>query len=262
MYAEERRSKILTHLETAGRVDSAELARLFHTSRETIRRDILALKQQGLLIQTHGGAIALEKGEAWHNLPLSLRQLRNTPEKNALCSFAASFIRAFDVLYLDNSTTVAGLLPCLPKAMELTILTNSLKLALESVKYENSRWQIINIGGHFSGKTLSSGGFLATENIRMFRPMKAYLSCQAIDESMQVLDALSDELGLKRYVVSCSQQRFLLVDHTKLNQKGVASFATAGDFTHIVTSTDADKAFVARLQETGAKVHLTSLDGP
>ena len=51
---QERHSKIIDVLAKNGHVRTAELAKLLATSRETIRRDLNILAEQGLLIKSHG----------------------------------------------------------------------------------------------------------------------------------------------------------------------------------------------------------------
>ena len=57
LYLEERRHAILTDLARDGRVTVAELSRRFGVSEVTIRSDLQALAEQGLVVRTHGGAV-------------------------------------------------------------------------------------------------------------------------------------------------------------------------------------------------------------
>ena len=59
MVAEERQMQICDLLSARNAVQIGELAAQFQVSAETIRRDLLALEQQGLLRRTHGGAVSL-----------------------------------------------------------------------------------------------------------------------------------------------------------------------------------------------------------
>ena len=63
--ASNRRQKILQKLQKDGTVNSAELAKEFHVTMETIRKDLHALAQEKLIIKDFGGArishITMEK---------------------------------------------------------------------------------------------------------------------------------------------------------------------------------------------------------
>ena len=57
IYAEERYNNIMRLLTEKGRISSAELSSALNISRETIRRDLNRLAQEGRLVKTRGGAI-------------------------------------------------------------------------------------------------------------------------------------------------------------------------------------------------------------
>ena len=57
MWAHERHRRILSMLETRQRLSAAELARLLDVSRETVRRDLVALEQAGQVRRVHGGVV-------------------------------------------------------------------------------------------------------------------------------------------------------------------------------------------------------------
>src|ERR1700679_4109385 len=57
MMGEERRTQILQIVRSAGRVRVNELASHFNTSAVTIRNDLNALHQRGLVFRSHGGAV-------------------------------------------------------------------------------------------------------------------------------------------------------------------------------------------------------------
>ena len=54
----QRRQKILTVIEAAGQVSVVELSARFNVSEVTIRQDLQALSEQGVLLRTRGGAVS------------------------------------------------------------------------------------------------------------------------------------------------------------------------------------------------------------
>ena len=69
MLAQERFEKILEILRTEQSVTVTELTKKLNISESTIRRDLTALNDQGLLIKVHGGATAVKRSEE-HTLSL------------------------------------------------------------------------------------------------------------------------------------------------------------------------------------------------
>lgn len=60
MYATERHESIAEALRSDGRVSVSDLALRLDVTAETVRRDLDALEQSGLLQRVHGGAVAAE----------------------------------------------------------------------------------------------------------------------------------------------------------------------------------------------------------
>ena len=57
LFLEERRQEIMRRLEASGRVSVSELGQQLGVSEVTIRADLRALAEQGLVVRTHGGAV-------------------------------------------------------------------------------------------------------------------------------------------------------------------------------------------------------------
>lgn len=58
MLTKERRSAIAVLVGERGAVDVKELTTRFGVTNETVRKDLIALEQEGLIERTHGGALA------------------------------------------------------------------------------------------------------------------------------------------------------------------------------------------------------------
>ena len=61
MTKQERQKAILALLQEKGELHVQTICRNFHIVAMTARRDLMELEQMGVLIRTHGGAIAKEK---------------------------------------------------------------------------------------------------------------------------------------------------------------------------------------------------------
>ena len=57
MYAEERRQAMAELITQRGRLSVNELAEAYTVTTETVRRDLSALEQSGLVRRVHGGAV-------------------------------------------------------------------------------------------------------------------------------------------------------------------------------------------------------------
>ena len=73
MLAEERQRLIQSMVNARGSISITEIRRKLGVSRETIRRDIVALANSHRLRKTHGGAVSLEQSEP----EMTVRQVMN-----------------------------------------------------------------------------------------------------------------------------------------------------------------------------------------
>lgn len=244
VYAEERRAHILAALEKRGTVHSYELAEQMGVSRETIRRDILELSNRGLLIKTHGGAISTGNGETLLETPYGQRESRNADEKKRLCAFAATLVRESDTIFVDNSTSCSYLLRYLPRAMRLTILTNSISLLIEAMKCNGGNWSVYSTGGQIKEQSMSLNGYAATQMLGQFSPAKAFMSCHGVNDQLMAQDHYMEDVEIKRLVLERSKRAFLLLDHSKINNTGVLDIAHISAFDHVI----ADSALSASVK--------------
>lgn len=259
IYTEERHNKILELLNQNGRVDSTELMLLLNTSRETIRRDLNALADKGMLIKTHGGAISPQNTSLDFFTPLKARENTLPTEKKALCCFAAKNVKDYDTIYLDNSTTVSHIIYYIPKQCKVTFITNSVHLLTEFSIMHNINWTVISLGGALDYSTSSTFHYLAITNLKNFKPNKAFISCHGIDKDFSVTDTRVDDIELKHYILKTCKETFLLADSSKMQREGVSIIGDAASFHRIITNDNIDPLFLSRLNTHGCKLQLVPL---
>lgn len=259
MYIEERQTKIITQLNSTGRIDVCEMANLFQISKETIRRDFNDLEKAGLLKRTHGGAILPNnQGEnlpstmimpskslhAINEAPVLERTIRHVEEKQAICKIAASNIQNEDTIFIDNSSTCIYLYQYIPADMQVTILTNSIQFLLECSKSLSPHHTIVCLGGIFKYTNLSIYGNTTIKNAQQYYPNKAFISCTGIISETQITDSGIQEIDIKKTLVKSSREVFLLADYSKFNQIGPVYLGSFADIDYLVTDTKSDLAYL------------------
>ncbi|AZO94511.1 DeoR/GlpR family DNA-binding transcription regulator [Halocella sp. SP3-1] len=254
-HIKERRNKILEILAKNGHVKSTELMEILNTSRETVRRDLNALSKKGLLVKTYGGATTPENKSSGF-IPLQAREKSHLVEKQALCSHAARAIKEYDTIFLDNSSTVMHIIQYIPKQYHITFITNSIRLLTEFAILHNQNWHVISLGGALDYGTYSTNRYLTINNLRNFKPNKAFLSCHGIDEDFTVTETRMDDVEIKKYIVETCQETYLLTDYSKLPSKGVIKVTDAANFEGIITNDNADALFLSHLHSHGCQVQL------
>src|SRR5207253_337540 len=152
MYAEERLQFIVQRARMEGRVDVAALADGLNVTAETIRRDLTALERQGLLRRVHGGAIPVERLRFERSL--DVRDALMQSEKERIAKAALDELPEQGTILLDAGTTTARVAEILPAERELTVVTNSLPIAMTLAAQPNNT--VLMVGGRVRGRTLAA----------------------------------------------------------------------------------------------------------
>ena len=126
MHRTARQNAILEALGESGSATVAQLMRALDVSDETIRRDIKAMADRGLVERVHGGVILpdLRREPGFRK-----RMGQNAAAKRAIARKAASLIRNGDSLMLDSGSTTAYVARALSEHRELFVVTNSVEIA-------------------------------------------------------------------------------------------------------------------------------------
>ena len=126
----------------------------------TIRRDLEALEQEGVLRRVHGGAIDLAIARLRGAL-LGARQARAAEAKAAIGRAAAAMLGERETVVLDVGTTTLQVARALHDRRNLTVLTPSLHIANALARYRGIRLMLT--GGHVSPGEGSLVGDMAEE---------------------------------------------------------------------------------------------------
>lgn len=103
--------------------------------------------------------------------------------------------------------------------IELTVITNSMKAAIELSNKENI--SVISTGGILLEKSLSFAGPLAERSLETYHVNKTFLSCKGFDVHNGMSDSNEWQALLKKRMIERSDQTILMADSSKW---GTASF--------------------------------------
>jgi DeoR family glycerol-3-phosphate regulon repressor len=132
MRPEERRRKILELVNRSARVTVDDLSDSLKTSRETVRRDLSLLSDQGLLRKIHGGAKAAQAAtQSAQESPLGERRASAQTEKIRIGRRAAKLFKPGDSLLINCGTTTIFFAEELARYGPFTVITNSTLVAQE-----------------------------------------------------------------------------------------------------------------------------------
>jgi len=209
MNTAERQQTIVDLLAQEGRVTVLALAGRLGVSDDTVRRDLQALAEVGVLQKVHGGAVALDV-PSMGRIP---RRRVLGPVKQALGRAAAALVVPGMTLMLDAGDTVLAVAEALPD-VELTVITHSLDAAL--VLSDRPRVRLILGGGVWNPRQRLFEGPAAEDLVASCRADLAFLGACSVDPVRGVTATDAGDAQIKRAMVASSHRTVLVADHTKL----------------------------------------------
>ncbi len=233
MLAIARKAAIRERLHENQSVRITELAQQLHVTKETIRRDLREMEQNGELVRTHGGAYILEGVQ--NDLDVSTRQVLKIPEKEKIAQKCDAIIESGDYIFLDGSTTCWSVARKI-FSRKLTVLTSSLEIA--NILCTSSTIKLHVIGGEFSRKHMDFGGDGAVKNLERYFVDKAFISCRSVHLRYGITDTNDGRARLHQAALEHAHKKYLAVDHSKLNNISFSRIAPLTAVTGIVMDQD------------------------
>src|ERR1700736_6833151 len=105
MLAEERRYQIREMLSSRRTVTASELKDIWGVTAATVRRDLAALEQEGVLVRSHGGAVSRMSSTNFQPSYETLSHSHSS-EKHAIAREAEHLVLDGETIFLEGSTTV------------------------------------------------------------------------------------------------------------------------------------------------------------
>jgi DeoR/GlpR family transcriptional regulator of sugar metabolism len=251
-FPEERLDRIASLVVEKRRVSVAELSTLFNVSRVTIRNDLGELERQGLLVRTHGGALAIDQNQKKAELSFDVRERRQQGEKDRIGQMAASMVHDGDAIALDASTTALQIAKRIKDRRDLTVVTNGIRIALEFI--DSPHITVVMPGGILRRDAVSLVGELGEEVLAKFNVQKGFFGAKGVTLEEGLTDVDSYEVQLKQAMARAAKEVIAIVDHTKWGQVGFVSFVSIDQVDCIITDDGAPPGMVAALREAGVDV--------
>lgn len=250
MLTVERRRRIAGMVAAQGSLRVRQLSRKFGVSEVTIRTDLKAMAHDGLLIRSHGGAVARR------DTPLStaydVRAREHLEAKRRIARAAVAMLQPGETVILDSGTTLMELARAIPSDLPLTVITNALNVA--ACLAAAPQRHVIVTGGSLSPEIIATVGPLAEECLGKLVADKLFLSAQAIDPKLGVTDVSPEVARIKRAMIGSARQVILLADSSKWRQTSTVRVVPLRTVHEFVTDHDFPAADARRLARQGTRV--------
>ena len=241
LLAEQRRALILDEVRRRGGVRVNELTRRLNVSDMTVRRDLDALARQGVVEKVHGGAVPVVETST-HEPGFEAKSALELGAKEEIARTAARMVAPGTAIALSGGTTTFALAARLLDVPDLTVVTNSVRVAdvFHAARRPGSgearpgAATVVLTGGV---RTPSDAlvGPVADQAIRSLHFDVLFLGVHGISVEAGLSTPNLAEAETNRRLVRSARRVVVLADHTKWGTVGLSSFARLDEVDTLVT---------------------------
>jgi DeoR family fructose operon transcriptional repressor len=247
--SQKRQNKIMEYLQAAGEVSVNEISTEFNVTPITIRRDLDALSEKGMLERIHGGAILTKKlrDEAL----FTEKGIRHISEKSRIGKAAAALINENDTVFLNSGSTTLEVLKNL-KGKNVRVITNN----VAAINVERDPLvELFLVGGEYREASRSLIGDLAQETLSHVISSCTILGANGISKSFGLTSSVQQETSVNRLMVErCHGPVIVLADSSKIGIVSNFPTATIDQVSILITDEKADKEQISSFETLGIKV--------
>ncbi len=230
MSFQERKKDILRIVDEFESLSVIEISQKLSISPATVRRDLLTLSEEGLLVRTHGGAMKVDDQRF---ISFNAKQTANDSTKQAIGKLAATFVKDDDIIFLDCGSTVFTMCPHLKKINNLKVITNSLPVVAELM--EAPGISINLIGGELDKGRKAIHGDAAIQHIDNYHAVKAFIGIDGISVENGLSSHSEKEASITKAFCCNADRAYLLCDSSKIGKDAYIKTGPLSIINYIVT---------------------------
>jgi DeoR/GlpR family transcriptional regulator of sugar metabolism len=251
-----RHARILELVGRNGFVSVAEIAESFAVSDMTIRRDLWALRDKGMILRTHGGAVGIGRREVFDAAEpaFSSRRRQNAAAKGAIARTAAGLIGVRESIGLDVGTSTLALAEEMAGRQDVAVFTASLYAA---AVLGRRGCPVHVFGGLVRGAELSVVGSNPIKQIQQFCVSKLFLGVSGVTED-GFFDYSPEDTEIKRAFIEQADQVIVLCDSSKFDHRSVSKVCDLGRAARIVSDAPPPDHLADALARAGVEMIIAA----
>ncbi|MCX2923351.1 DeoR/GlpR family DNA-binding transcription regulator [Streptomyces sp. NEAU-W12] len=238
MLARQRQEKIAQLVRQHGSIRVSALTERFDVSDMTIRRDLEVLERRGRLDKVHGGAVTPDHGGTAEPAFTQKRSLQ-TAAKEAIAAAAARLVAPGSAVGLTAGTTTWTLARHLLDVPDITVVTNSVRVAQTLHTHRRQKQTVVLTGGV---RTPSDAlvGPVAVTALRTLHVDVLFMGVHGMDALTGFTTPNPQEAETNRAMCRSARRIVVLADHTKWNTTGTAAIAALETADTLITDSGVD----------------------
>lgn len=245
-----RQSEVYQVIKNHGSIEVRDLIPLFDVSAATIRKDLMTLEQANLVFRTHGEVHVAAQNNRM--LSLDVRSSLRSEAKKAIARAAVREIREGESIILDSGSTTLEIAKLLTEYQHLTVITNSLPIALA---LNDTPVMVVIVGGIFLGQNLSIQGPEAEKYLSQIEVDKAFIGASGVRRDVGLATSNSLEGRIKHCMLKAARKTYAVLDSVKFTTSSVELFADFSELDCIITEKPVeDPSQRERFSQLGTRV--------
>ncbi len=217
----------------------AYLCEKLHYSPATIRRDITAMQQNGIIKKSYG-KISFVNDNKRYIPPYELCQQSFAQKKMQIASVAAKMIKNNQVIYLNGGTTSAYIANFLVPSHEITVITNNIELALN---LKNRNIHVFCTGGELTTLTSSLYGKITRDMLLQINIDIMFFSSTSLSESGIISEPNCDIVLTIQTAMRQSEKVVYLVNDDKIGSSSMFNVCNIEEVNTVISNCDISKRF-------------------
>jgi DeoR/GlpR family transcriptional regulator of sugar metabolism len=252
-----RRRALERELSIRGAASVPELCKLLGASPATIRRDLAALEDEGVIKRGYGGASARSIMPAEE--ALTVREQKHVEAKRAIARAAMRLISPGETLFMNDGSSVLALARELA-ASNLEAFVATPAVNLPNVLVANPHIAICLLGGFIRATSFATSGPFAERMAEQINADAAFLSCDAFSTVDGLCFMNPDDASLAHKMTTRAKCRVALVHAAKFSWRARIAAVPLTDLDVLVTEAITPEAAVV-LKEAGVEVIIAPAAG-
>lgn len=233
-----RQGELARRLHDGQQIVATEVAKEFHVSIDTIRRDILALEAEGKAHRVRGGAVPL----AMPAQPLHQRLSSGASLKKSLIKVAVREIGAAPTLLVDGGTATLSVIEHLPAQEGRLVVTPSPWVAIAC---QQKGIAVFLIGGSLLPQGGIATGETAIDRVAGIAADIAIIGACGVDEGFGLSSDDHSEAVMKRAMHYSANRTMVVTDGSKIGRRARHLTLALSEIDMVITEADREtiKAF-------------------
>ena len=255
-----RQALISQKLSALGSVSVTQLSRELEISEVTIRKDLAAMEDRGLLRRVSGGAVQVWESDAEDVLFQLVPKVKNLELKHSVAKEASAFIEDGASVIITSGATPHLTILYANQRKDLKIVTDSFYVAADLCRRQD--YQTIILGGELHTGNYFVHGRDAVRQASRYMADKAILTMDGVDPAAGLTTLREEGADTLKSILERARFRVIVADITKI---GTESFCHIGPITIadvLVTNETEDPEklrLLKKIEEAGVTVKFAHL---